>query len=224
MSLENVIKYFVRVMIIFLILPIHEYAHAWAAHKQGDDTALHQGRLTLNPLVHIDIIGAALLFFTGFGWAKPVQFNPLRFKKQRKGIALTALAGPLSNLIVAFIGVIVYQILIGTGVVGNLLKQYILEDNKMYILIVALNYFILINIGLALFNLIPVPPLDGAKILSYFTSYNFERKIAQYEQFIAIAFLALMFTGILSKPLQLLTDLIFDFMTLITNWIPKLLM
>ena len=107
MNPSTILKYVVRIIIIFTILPIHEYAHAWAAKKLGDDTALYSGRLTLNPLAHIDPIGAILLFFTGFGWAKPVPVNPMRFKKSRKGMALTALAGPASNLIVAFIVLII---------------------------------------------------------------------------------------------------------------------
>ena len=120
MNPSTILKYVVRIIIIFTILPIHEYAHAWAAKKLGDDTALYSGRLTLNPLAHIDPIGAILLFFTGFGWAKPVPVNPMRFKKSRKGMALTALAGPASNLIVAFIALIILRFILHTDILNSI--------------------------------------------------------------------------------------------------------
>ena len=95
----DVLQIITKILIIFLVLPIHECAHAWAAHKMGDETAAYSGRLTLNPLAHIDILGALCLLITGFGWAKPVPINPLKFKKQRFGIAITAAAGPLSTAV-----------------------------------------------------------------------------------------------------------------------------
>lgn len=107
LNTSTLLEIFTKVIIIFLILPVHEYAHAWAAHKMGDDTAAYSGRLTMNPLAHIDILGALCLLFTGFGWAKPVPINPLKFKKQRLGVADTAAAGPASNLLVALIALLV---------------------------------------------------------------------------------------------------------------------
>ncbi|NLP26858.1 MAG: site-2 protease family protein [Clostridiales bacterium] len=208
-----VLKYIVRVMIIFLILPIHEYAHAWAAKKLGDDTALYSGRLTLNPLAHIDILGAVCLFFTGFGWAKPVPVNPIRFKKPRKGMALTALAGPASNLIVAFIAMIIYRFVLYSDISD---KMGIQNASFVFFMISA---FISINIGLAVFNLLPIPPLDGSKILSYFTSAKFDKFLFQYQQYLPIIFIVLIVSGILSGPINWISSIIYDGMILLTNWI-----
>lgn len=208
-----VLKYIVRVMIIFLILPIHEYAHAWAAKKLGDDTALYSGRLTLNPLAHIDILGAVCLFFTGFGWAKPVPVNPIRFKKPRKGMALTALAGPASNLIVAFIAMIIYRFILYSDISD---KMGIQNASFVFFMISA---FISINIGLAVFNLLPIPPLDGSKILSYFTSAKFDKFLFQYQQYLPIIFIVLIVSGILSGPINWISSIIYDGMFFLTNWI-----
>lgn len=208
-----VLKYIVRVMIIFLILPIHEYAHAWAAKKLGDDTALYSGRLTLNPLAHIDILGAIFLFFTGFGWAKPVPVNPIRFKKPRKGMALTALAGPASNLIVAFIAMIIYRFILYSDISD---KMGIQNASFVFFMISA---FISINIGLAVFNLLPIPPLDGSKILSYFTSAKFDKFLFQYQQYLPIIFIVLIVSGILSGPINWISSIIYDGMFFLTNWI-----
>nr|MDE5755258.1 site-2 protease family protein [Oscillospiraceae bacterium] len=108
---EKILEYFVRLMIILLINPLHECAHAWSAHKLGDDTAKHEGRMTLSPFAHIDPFGALLLLFCGFGWAKPVPVNARNFKNPRKGMMLTAIAGPISNLIAALLGMIAFQLL-----------------------------------------------------------------------------------------------------------------
>ena len=182
-DITDVIQYGTRLLIIFTILPIHEYAHAWMAKRQGDDTALYSGRLTLNPVSHIDPIGALLLFFTGFGWAKPVPVNPLRFKKQRKGMALTALAGPVSNLICAFVGFVALKILTNTNLFNEMLVEYVLDDNYMFLLFDILYYFVIINIGLAIFNLIPIPPLDGSRILNAVLPDRIYFKIMQFERY-----------------------------------------
>ena len=223
MEKEKLLEYGVKLIIIFMILPIHEFAHAWTAHKMGDDTAFYKGRLTINPLAHIDIFGAVCLFLTGFGWAKPVPVNPLRFKKQRKGMAITAAAGPISNLIVALIAMVIYRLLMTTDFYASSLTDYLYHDGNAFYLFFIIQYFILINIGLAIFNLIPIPPLDGSKILQYFTTYKFDAMVAQYQMYIYFGFLALMLTGILSKPIVFLRDLLYDGMLFITNWIPALL-
>ncbi len=219
-DITDVIQYGTRLLIIFTILPIHEYAHAWMAKRQGDDTALYSGRLTLNPVSHIDPIGALLLFFTGFGWAKPVPVNPLRFKKQRKGMALTALAGPVSNLICAFVGFVALKILTNTNLFNEMLVEYVLDDNYMFLLFDILYYFVIINIGLAIFNLIPIPPLDGSKILSYFTPAKFDRFIYQNQQIIYIIFIFLLVSPILSTPLGWIRDGVYGLFDLITFFIP----
>ena len=110
MDPQKILDYGAKLIVIFMCIPIHEYAHAWAATKLGDDTPRYQGRLSLNPLAHLDPIGALCIFFIGFGWGKPVQVNPIRFKNYRKGMALTAAAGPISNVIMGLIGIVLYKL------------------------------------------------------------------------------------------------------------------
>ena len=212
----TLLQIFTKVVIVFLILPIHEFAHAWAAHKMGDDTAKYMGRLTLNPLAHVDWIGAICLVLTGFGWAKPVPINPVKFRKPRFGTAITAAAGPISNIIVAFLALVVYRILACTSFVTG-------SGDMPYFVMYMLSFFVQVNIGLAIFNLIPIPPLDGSKILQYFTSAKFDRFVAQYSQVISMAFLVIVVSGVLSAPLGWLSGKILDFFWLITGFIPKLM-
>lgn len=215
MNVAVFIKYFARILTVFLILPLHECAHAWVAKKMGDDTASLSGRITVNPLAHIDIIGCILIVLTGFGWAKPVPINPSRMKDSRLGITLTALAGPVSNLLAAFVMMVVLQILYGLGI-------FELSTN-MYYLFLLLKFFVQVNIGLAVFNLIPIPPLDGDKVLSYFTPWKYKMWMQQHQQIISIVFLIILVTGILSTPLGWIDSKIYTFFYNITKWIPILL-
>ncbi|MBQ5334855.1 MAG: site-2 protease family protein [Oscillospiraceae bacterium] len=224
---QDMMQVLVRLIIIMLILPLHEFAHAWTAHKLGDDTASYRGRMTLNPIAHIDPIGALLLLFTGFGWAKPVPIDPTRFNRKhsiRFGVAITALAGPVSNLIAALIGMIGLRIYLISDVYGNYLEALGAGEavrSTPYIIFLSLMYFVSINIGLALFNLIPVPPLDGSKVVGYFTSAKVDRWFIENQQIVRIVFLVLVFSGLLGRPLGWLSDKVYSFLVLITDWIPK---
>jgi Zn-dependent protease len=144
----------VRLIILFLAIPIHEWAHAWSAYQLGDDSASMRGRMTLNPLAHLDPIGSLLLLFSGFGWGKPVPVNPYRMRTNpRAGMAISAAAGPFSNFVLAMLLAIPFRL----GWVG----WYTGGFSIGYLLLVAIQ----INLGLMLFNLIPIYPLDGDKIL-----------------------------------------------------------
>ena len=223
---EDLMQILVRLFIILLILPLHEFAHAWTAHKLGDDTASYQGRLTLNPLAHVDPIGALLLLLTGFGWAKPVPIDPTRFNRKhslRFGMAVTAAAGPISNLIAAAVGMIVLRFYTISSMYQQYLQDYIsLEavSNAPEIAYTFIYYFVIINIGLAVFNLIPVPPLDGSKIIGYVTPVSVDRWFARNQQIVRIVFLVLVFTGLLGYPLSWLSTQVFRFLHWATNWIP----
>lgn len=219
----DVLQIITKILIIFLVLPIHECAHAWAAHKMGDETAAYSGRLTLNPLAHIDILGALCLLITGFGWAKPVPINPLKFKKQRFGIAITAAAGPLSNLAVSFIAMIIYRIVLSLPGGSGYFFSSAGDITGGFVILYILQFFILVNIGLAIFNLIPIPPLDGSKIISYFTSAKLDRWIYEHQLIVNAVFFAVILTGILSKPLNIIGGYVYDLFWFITNFIPKLM-
>lgn len=210
MDPQTILQYGVKLIIIFLVIPIHEFAHAWSANKLGDNTPIYQGRLTLNPLAHVDPLGAICIFFTGFGWGRPVQINPLNFRHYRKGMALCAAAGPISNLLVGFFGMIVYKLSLGLYMVS--------PSETLYWIAVIFQYFTLINVGLAVFNLIPIPPLDGSKILSYFTSPKVDNFINRNQMYISIAFLVLIITGVLDRPLGWLRSGMFWIMDKLTFW------
>ena len=222
----DIMQFLVRMFIILLILPLHEFAHAWTAHKLGDDTASYQGRLTLNPLAHVDPIGALLLLLTGFGWAKPVPIDPTRFNRKhsiRFGMAVTAAAGPISNLLAAAVGMIVLRFYTISSIYQQYLQDYIsLEavSNAPEIAYNFIYYFVIINIGLAVFNLIPVPPLDGSKIIGYVTPVSVDRWFARNQQIVRIVFLVLVFTGLLGYPLSWLSTQVFRFLQWATDWIP----
>lgn len=193
----------VRVAVLLLVLPVHEYAHAYVAYKLGDDTALLKGRLTLNPFSHIDLIGALCMVLGGFGWMRPVPINPMRFKKvsPKKGMALTALAGPLSNLLFAFIFFVCYKVLF---------YCYIVFDNEFFYVVgnVVFSTMSFINIGLAVFNFIPVPPLDGSRIIFAVLPERYYWSIMKYERYISIGFFILIFTGVLDTPLAVVENFI----------------
>lgn len=167
---------------VLVTLTVHEYAHGYMAYKLGDNTAKAYGRLTLNPIKHIDPVGALCMLFFGFGWAKPVPINPRNFKNYKRGFALTALAGPLSNFIMAFLSAGVYLLIFA------IFKDTDFKNDFAFKLIVNLltffSVFHTVNVGIALFNLIPVPPLDGSRILNvilppktYFAIMKHERTI-----------------------------------------------
>lgn len=201
-----------RILIAAFILPIHEAAHGWMANKMGDPTAKWMGRLTLNPLKHLDPIGSILLIFTGYGWAKPVPINTRNFKNQKQGMAITAAAGPLSNLLIALVFIILWKIVV--------YASYASDIAFLEVLSTLLFYIVSINVGLAVFNLLPIPPLDGSRVVGLFLPEKLYFQIMQYERYIMIAFFALiMFTNVLDTPLSWLTEKAFYLLDFLTGFI-----
>ncbi len=218
-GLDLLIMLAVRLAIVFLILPIHELAHAYAAKKLGDNTAMISGRLTLNPLSHVDPIGAALLILCGFGWAKPVPINPRNFKNYRRDTAITAAAGPLSNLLCAIIAVFIYSVLY--AVVSTFAIPVNVFNVLMYVFL-ALQYFTVVNLSLALFNLIPIEPLDGSRILSYFLPPKANAWIYKNSYYIRIGLFILVIAGAFTTPLSWLINKIYTFLLFLFSWITPL--
>ena len=204
----DIIQIIIRIsscaFVIFCTAPIHEFAHAFVAYKLGDKTAKLKGRLTINPFAHINWIGALMILLVGFGYAEPVPVNVRNVKMKNKKIAmaLIAVAGPISNLLMAFVSLFFMVLAFKTLDVNS--------DLFSSALFIFLQYIALININLAVFNLIPVPPLDGSRILFAVLPTKYYFKIMKYERYISIAIMLLLFTGVLSAPLSEISNYIYS--------------
>ena len=216
---DVVYKLLISLIISLVALPIHEYAHGYAAYRMGDNTAYRQGRHPLNPLVHIDPLGTLALILFGFGWAKPVQINPLNFENPKKGMMLSALAGPLSNVGLAIISMIFYKL--------SYIPVYMGMSGAFIMTVQTfLLYMISINITLAVFNFIPIPPFDGSRIATYFLPQRIYFKIMQYENIIFIGLLVILWLGFLDGPISFVSTSvtgILDFITRPIDWLTAVL-
>ena len=199
-SMELVINLCARLFVLFCVLPVHEFAHAFVATKLGDQTARLSGRLTMNPLAHLDLVGTLMILLVGFGYAKPVPVNPRNFKNRKGGMALTAAAGPFANLLMALIYLFVYVLVY--------LKVRPESGTLPYYLMTFCNIVAQINVSLAVFNLLPVPPLDGSRIPAIVLPDKAYYKIAQYERYIVLGVFALLLFGVLDTPILALTRIV----------------
>lgn len=187
--------YLVRAVAMLLIIPVHEAAHAFVSYKLGDPTAKNYGRLTLNPLAHFDLFGALAMILAGIGWAKPVPTDVRRFRHPKRDMAISAAAGPVSNLLMAYLGMILYK-----------LAYYRMPVNSGQLVMLFLSIFISLNISLAVFNLLPIPPFDGSRIFLAFLPTRLYFKAMQYERYIMMAVLLLVLIGALDTPLYYLNQ------------------
>ncbi len=204
----------VHVIVLLTAFPVHECAHAWVAEKLGDPTARNAGRITLNPFKHLDLFGTLCMIFVGFGWANPVPVNPNNFKNPKNGMALTAIAGPVSNLIMSFIAMIIYRVLFFVGLANG---SYPTVAMNVFALVVTL------NLSLAIFNLLPIPPLDGSRIFNLFMSEKTYFKVMKYEKYVFVGLAVLLYSGLLDKPLSWLQDIGLDVMWFLTGWVDHLM-
>ena len=195
--LNNFLEYLYVIPAAMLAIAAHEFSHGYIAYRMGDPTPKATGRLTLNPLAHLDPLGTLCLIFFRFGWAKPVEVNPLYFKNRKRDMALVALAGPASNFLMAFISAFLLAICV----------KYTPLGQARNVIITFLNILVIINIGLGLFNLIPCPPLDGSKILGAVLPDETYFYMMRFDTYFQLALIALLYFGFLTRPLSVLRNL-----------------
>ena len=193
-----------------ICITLHELSHGFVAYKLGDNTAKNMGRLTLNPIKHIDIFGLIMMVVFKFGWAKPVPVNMRNFKNPKRDMAITALAGPLSNVLICCVVLFIYGLvylpcnLAGTEFAGSLLY--------------AVYITAYLSIALAIFNIIPIPPLDGSKVLFSLMSDKSYMKLMRYERYGMLLLLVLIVTDVLGNPLYAVTQFVFDKLFIFAEW------
>ena len=192
------IMYLYRALVMLVAIPFHEAAHAFVSWKLGDSTAKDMGRMTINPMAHFDPMGALCMIVAGVGWAKPVPTRAYRFRNPKMGMALTAFAGPAANFLLAFVSAILYKIVLYASLATGATNFLITAVSQI------LYYMIVMNVSLAVFNLIPVPPFDGSRILLTFLPREWYFRIMKYEQYIFIGMFVLLMVGVLDRPLGML--------------------
>ncbi|MBC2870475.1 site-2 protease family protein [Bittarella massiliensis] len=204
----------VRVIALFTVIPVHEFGHALVSYKLGDPTAKNQGRLTLNPIAHLDPLGSLCMLLTGIGWGK-TPINPYFYRNQKKGLALTALAGPMANVLLALVLIALVKVM---SLVA-LLVPALLGSAFYLFLIQMLGLIAQINISIAVINLLPVPPFDGFRILAFFVPAHVTYKLQEYQTYISLAVLMLLLLGFLDWPIQFLTSFIYKGLGFLTGFI-----
>lgn len=230
-ELSDVLPRILLIIVCVLIaLTFHECAHGFAAYKLGDPTARNLGRLTLDPRKHLDPIGTICMMLFGFGWAKPVPVNSRYFKKPRRDMAITAVAGPVANLLLSFAAMLFYRIFatlyanasIQSATAASLQDGNSFGINLLYIVTLLFLYLHTLNLYLAIFNLIPIPPLDGSRLLFLFLPDKYYFGLMKYERIIMIVMLGLLWTGVLSLPIATLCNWISSGMAAMIGLIPGL--
>ena len=207
------LSFIMSIPAVLFAITVHECAHGWAAYLMGDSTARYSGRLSLNPLRHMDPIGALCMLFFRFGWAKPVPVNSGYFKNRRLGIVTVSLAGPLSNFIVGLLSCILFYLVSfltkGESVIARFALAILIQSVYM-------------NVGLMIFNLIPIPPLDGSKILLEFLPYRWQYEIYRYERYFGLILILLVYAGSMTPILSFFQSYVLMFYEFISSLILNL--
>lgn len=213
--MNNIISQLIYTLPAILIaISMHEFAHGYVSYRLGDPTPKHMGRLSVNPLAHLDPVGTICLLIFHFGWAKPVGVNPYYYKDRKKGMVMVALAGPIMNFFIAFISIFAMGLILKVteGYAGTFIR-YTFN---------FLNYLFIINIGLGAFNLIPVPPLDGSKVLGAVLPSDKYFKYMQYERYGTLILMGLLYLGILDVPLTIVRSSLSKVMWTVVSFIFRL--
>lgn len=212
--MDTLQNYLYIVPAALIAITLHEYAHGYVSYKLGDPTPAQTGRLSLNPMAHLDLMGTLCLILFKFGWAKPVQVNPYYYKNKKSGMVLVGIAGPAMNFLIALICAIVMSIIIKVTR-GNTVSA------SIYALFKFINISYILNIGLGVFNLIPFPPLDGAKIVGGLLPENLYFKWMKYEKYGQLVVFGLLALGFLDMPLGIMRSVVEKVLWTITKLIIK---
>lgn len=187
--IEYILNKLIMIPIVLIALTFHEFSHGWVSAKLGDPTPRMTGRLSLNPMAHLDPVGALLMILTGFGWAKPVQIDARYYKNPKRGMAITAAAGPISNFLLALVGLVLYMLILLVKIKTNSLASG-------GVMLDWTSRFIMVNLCFMIFNLIPIPPLDGSRILGLVLSNSAYFKLQRFERYSFLIIIVLSLTGV----------------------------
>lgn len=193
-SVEAIKEWIMMIPIVLIALTFHEFAHAWVSTKLGDPTPRMTGRLSLNPLAHLDPVGAILMLVTRFGWAKPVQINASYYKNPKLGMALTAAAGPLMNLLIAIVSMLLYTLVFIITYKTRVIPEVVCDNIGYFLQLLAL-----VNLSFMVFNIIPIPPLDGSRVLSIILPTNAYFWVQKYERYSFILIIVLSLSGFFGR-------------------------